>query len=64
MTSGQTLHVQIVMAALVVVLAFFFMPASESAEMPIMRVSVFRLHLSKLTHCVRVASLIQASSVS
>jgi len=31
---------QIVMAALVVVLAFFFMPANESAEMPIMRVSL------------------------
>ena len=28
------------MAALVVVLAFFFMPANESAEMPIMRVSI------------------------
>ena len=30
---------QIVMAALVIVLAFFFMPVNESAEMPIMRVS-------------------------
>ena len=28
------------MVALVVVLAFFFMPANERAEMPIMRVSV------------------------
>ncbi len=31
---------QVVMAALVVVLAFFFMPANGRAEMPIMRVSL------------------------
>jgi len=31
---------QTMMAALVIVLAFFFMPVNESAEMPMMRVSL------------------------
>lgn len=61
--SQQTMLAQIVMAALVVVLAFFFMPASENAETPFMRVSMVTAwpatHLRKLNHCIAMLTFLR-----